>query len=98
MAKQAKKAARAPTSDPNILIVAQAGRLTYEAVLFVASLRAHAPGFAGLSVALGDIDDDGSVDIIASDGNGFIVMVDKDGEVQRISSKELSEATNAYSA
>ena len=47
MAKLAKKAARAPTSDPNILIVAQAGRLTYEAVLFVASLRAHAPGFAG---------------------------------------------------
>ena len=47
MAKQAKKAARAPNSDPNILIVAQAGRLTYEAVLFVASLRAHAPGFAG---------------------------------------------------
>lgn len=36
------------TSDPfNILIVAQAGRLQYEAVLFAASLRASDPGFAG---------------------------------------------------
>ncbi|MCV6594360.1 MAG: hypothetical protein OIF48_15510 [Silicimonas sp.] len=31
----------------DILIVAQAGRLTYEAVLFAASLRARAPDFAG---------------------------------------------------
>jgi hypothetical protein len=31
----------------NILIVAQAGRLQYEAVLFAASLRANAPGWTG---------------------------------------------------
>ena len=31
----------------NIIIVGQAGRLQYEALVFVASLRAHAPGFAG---------------------------------------------------
>ncbi len=31
----------------NIMIVGQAGRLQYEALVFVASLRAHAPGFAG---------------------------------------------------
>ena len=31
----------------DILIVAQSGRLTYEAVLFAASLRHHAPDFAG---------------------------------------------------
>lgn len=31
----------------NICIVAQAGRLSYEAVLFAASLRASAPGFQG---------------------------------------------------
>lgn len=31
----------------DIVIVAQAGRLTYEAVLFAASLRHSAPGFAG---------------------------------------------------
>ncbi|MBE0413222.1 hypothetical protein [Yoonia sp.] len=31
----------------NILIIGQAGRLAYEAVLFLASLRSHSPGFAG---------------------------------------------------
>lgn len=34
-------------THPTILIVAQAGRLTYEAVVFVASLRHAAPGFRG---------------------------------------------------
>ncbi len=36
-----------PDTAPTLLIVAQAGRLTYEAVLFAASLRAAAPDFAG---------------------------------------------------
>ncbi len=40
----AKKAASQPF---NILIVGQAGRLGFEALLFAASLRARAPGFAG---------------------------------------------------
>ncbi len=31
----------------NIMIVAQAGRLQYEALLMAASLRANAPGFTG---------------------------------------------------
>ncbi|MGL4321140.1 MAG: hypothetical protein ACRCS3_09785, partial [Paracoccaceae bacterium] len=31
----------------NIIAVAQSGRLQHEAVLLAASLRAHAPGFAG---------------------------------------------------
>ncbi len=35
------------TEDFDIVIVAQAGRLTYEAVLFAASLRAAAPAFRG---------------------------------------------------
>ncbi len=40
------------TSPPNVLIVAQSGRLTYEAVLFAASLRASDPDFSGtLTVA-----------------------------------------------
>ena len=34
--------------DFDIVIVAQAGRLTYEAVLFAASLRHHAPEFGGM--------------------------------------------------
>ncbi|MEM8774045.1 MAG: hypothetical protein AAGF53_03370 [Pseudomonadota bacterium] len=41
-AKKAKK-----TSAFNILIVGQAGRLQYEAVLFAASLRAKSQGFSG---------------------------------------------------
>lgn len=32
---------------PNLLIVAQAGRLEYQAIIFAASLRHAAPGFAG---------------------------------------------------
>lgn len=36
-----------PDTAPTILIVAQSGRLTYEAVLFAASLRKAAPNFAG---------------------------------------------------
>ncbi len=37
-----------PPSKPfNILIVAQKGRLEYEAIVFAASLRAMSPGFAG---------------------------------------------------
>ena len=41
--------ANAPTAPeaPQILIVAQSGRLTYEAVIFAASLRAFAPEFSG---------------------------------------------------
>lgn len=44
-------AAPAPTGDAaarfNILIIGQQGRLMYEALLFLASLRAASPGFAG---------------------------------------------------
>ena len=34
-------------TQPNLLIVAQAGRLEFEAVILMASLRAHAPDFTG---------------------------------------------------
>ncbi len=37
----------AQTSSFNILIVGQAGRLGYEALLFAASLRHASPGFTG---------------------------------------------------
>ncbi len=36
-----------PAGDFDIVIIAQAGRLTYEAVLFAASLRHSSPGFQG---------------------------------------------------
>ncbi|MFD1882990.1 hypothetical protein [Paracoccus pacificus] len=37
-------------SAPNILIVSQKGPLAYQALIFAASLRAHAPGFQGALV------------------------------------------------
>ena len=41
-------AAKAPKNQPfNILVVAQGGRLQYEAILFAASLRMNAPLFSG---------------------------------------------------
>jgi hypothetical protein len=46
-------------------------------------------GFAGLSTALGDIDGDGRVDIIAATGEGFVVMIDGDGNVKRTSDKPI---------
>ncbi len=42
-------------------------------------------GFAGMSVALGDIDGDELLDIIVMTGDGYIAMVDGTGQVQRIS-------------
>ena len=53
MAKKATKPTSKPRKRPkkpgdfNIIVVAQAGRLTYEAVLFAASLRQFSPGFSG---------------------------------------------------
>ena len=42
----------AKTNGPfDILVVTQSGRLTYEAVLFAASLRHSAPNFAGRLIA-----------------------------------------------
>ncbi len=36
----------------NIMIVGQNGRLQYEALLFVASLRAHSPNFRGRMIVV----------------------------------------------
>ncbi|MEX0311982.1 MAG: hypothetical protein AB3N17_17235, partial [Tateyamaria sp.] len=44
----ARKTTRKKAPTPfNVALVGQAGRLGYEALLFVASLRARSPGFAG---------------------------------------------------
>ena len=45
--ERTRKVAKAQNSDFNILIVAQSGRLSYEAVLFAASLRHFDPDFSG---------------------------------------------------
>ncbi|MCB9751393.1 MAG: VCBS repeat-containing protein [Myxococcales bacterium] len=47
-------------------------------------------GFAGMSVALGDIDDDGSMDIIAMTGDGYPVWINSEGEVVAIADTQVS--------
>jgi hypothetical protein len=42
-------------------------------------------GFAGLSTAIGDVDGDGNMDVLAVTGEGFVVMIDSKGAVVRTS-------------
>ncbi|MFT3838151.1 MAG: VCBS repeat-containing protein [Myxococcaceae bacterium] len=51
--------------------------------------EASSVGFAGISVALGDIDNDGRMDIAAVTGEGYVVMIDSDGNVKRKSDQPL---------
>ncbi len=55
---------------------------------------ASGQGFAGLSVAIGDIDGDGRMDIIAATGDGHLVMVDGTGHVVRTSDKTIYGITS----
>lgn len=56
---------------------------------------ASSRGFAGLSVALGDLDADGSLDIVAVTGEGYVVMVDAKGTVRRTSDLPIPGSNNA---
>lgn len=49
-------------------------------------------GFAGMSVALGDIDGDQRIDIIAVTGEGYVVMIDGNGNVKRTSDQPIAGA------
>lgn len=46
-------------------------------------------GFAGFSIAIGDIDGDGRMDIVAATGEGYVVMIDANGKVVRTSDKPI---------
>ena len=50
---------------------------------------ASSVGFEGFSNAIGDVDGDGYVDILAVTGEGYVVMVDRDGNVKRTSDKPI---------
>jgi len=51
-------------------------------------------GFSGVSVAIGDIDNDGRMDIAAVTGEGYIVLVDATGVVKRKSDVPIPGSTN----
>jgi hypothetical protein len=54
-------------------------------------------GFAGLSTALGDVDGDGHVDVVAATGEGYVVLIDANGKVLRQSDKPIpGNADNAF--
>ncbi len=46
-------------------------------------------GFAGMSLALGDIDNDGRLDIVAATAEGLVVVIDGDGNVKRTSTAAI---------
>lgn len=56
---------------------------------------ATSTGFAGLSVALGDVDSDGRMDIVAVTGEGYLVLIDANGKVVRTSDKPIPGHGNA---
>jgi len=53
-------------------------------------------GFAGLSVALGDVDRDGAMDIVAATGEGKLVIVDATGTVTAISDHAVSASSGSF--
>ena len=46
-------------------------------------------GFAGMSVAIGDLDSDGQMEIVAVTGEGYLVIVDGAGSVKQLSDKPI---------
>ena len=55
---------------------------------------ASSVGFEGFSNAIGDIDGDGFVDIVAVTGEGYVVLVDRDGKVKWTSDKPIPNASD----
>ncbi len=54
-------------------------------------------GFAGLSVAIADLDADGSMEIVAATGEGYLVVIDRDGALVAQSDTTVdTNPTNTY--
>jgi hypothetical protein len=63
-------------------------------LLAVRSASAMSSGFAGVSVALGDIDTDGDMEIAAVTGEGYVVVLDGSGAVLRTSDRPIPGSSN----
>jgi hypothetical protein len=78
--------------------VCQRGRLRVldgrsgEEIWTLARPDASSLGFAGASVALGDVDGDGKTDIVAMTGEGKVALVNADGQVVRVSDLPIDQA------
>ncbi len=59
----------------------------------LAKASASSVGFMGSSPALGDVDKDGFIDIVAMTGEGFVVLIDRNGNVTRTSDLPYPHAT-----
>ena len=62
------------------------------------SLRTASPtstGFSATSVAIGDVDADGRMDVVAVTGEGYVVMIDGSGHVVRTSDQPIPNAAAA---
>ena len=60
-----------------------------EEIWSLANAGGSSVGFAGTTVALGDVDKDGLLDIVAATGEGYVVLVDSTGKVLRKSDKPI---------
>ena len=61
----------------------------------LAQPSASSIGFSGLSVAIGDIDHDGDMEIVTVSGEGYLVLVDHEGAVVAISDAPIPGWTSS---
>ncbi len=56
----------------------------------------NSKGFMGFSIALGDVDGDGRMDIVAVTGEKYVVVIGADGKVKMTSDKPFPEGTTGW--